>query len=99
VKQNQQDRHSAESLRKDRAGSVFVVVGHQRKCLGCDRLMTQAEAARHSPSLCYRSEPGIELHGRVIVSAAQARPFRFYREEPEQRCRTHSPETSFTVSC
>lgn len=72
MRQNEQHFGYPESPRLDRARSVFVVNGHFRTCLGCDRIMTQVEAAQHSPSLCCRGEHGIELHGRVIQSAAEA---------------------------
>jgi hypothetical protein len=72
VKKRGQDHRSSDSLR-DRAGTVLVVhTGLLRRCLGCSRIMTQVEAAQHTPSLCCRGEHGIELHGRVIQSVAQA---------------------------
>ena len=56
----------------DRVGSVFVVTGQLRKCLGCGRLLTREAAAQHCPAACSPCQPGIELYGRVIQSAAQA---------------------------
>jgi hypothetical protein len=58
--------------RLDRVGSVFVVTGELRKCLGCGRLLTREAAAQHCPAACSPCQPGIDLYGRVIETAAQA---------------------------
>ena len=58
--------------RLDRVGSVFVVAGQLRKCLGCGRLLTREAAAQHCPAVCSPCQPGIDLYGRVIETAAQA---------------------------
>jgi hypothetical protein len=58
--------------RVDRVGSVFVVTGELRKCLGCGRLLTRQAAAQHGPAACSPCRPGIDLYGRVIDTAAQA---------------------------
>ena len=61
------------SSRTERVASTFVASGGPlRTCLGCSRIITQVEAAQHSPSLCCHGDHGIEPKGRVIMSAAQA---------------------------
>jgi len=52
VKQNEQGRPLVGSSKPDRTGKVFVVEGTLRKCLGCERLMTRAAAARHATTVC-----------------------------------------------
>ena len=61
------------SSRTERVASTFVASGGPlRTCLGCSRIMTQVEAAQHSPSLCCHGDHGIELKGRVLQGPAQA---------------------------
>ncbi len=69
--QRGQDYGSSEPSRLDRVGSVFVVTGQLRTCLGCGRLLTREAAAQHCPAACSPCQPGIELYGRLIQSAAQ----------------------------
>lgn len=34
---------------------IFVVVGGKRKCLICEGMFSQTQAANHAPTLCYPS--------------------------------------------
>ena len=49
-------RRGADSIRSDRVGKVFIVIGQDvRMCLICDAMFTRQAAADHAGSVCRES--------------------------------------------
>jgi hypothetical protein len=54
MSRNERNTSNAEASRTDRIGKVFLVLNAvDRRCLICEKVFTQRQAAEHSKVRCY----------------------------------------------
>ena len=80
----------------DRVGKIFVVSHALRRCLICDGLFTQSEAAYHAEIVCYPRRQVPRLGGRMQIGEPLrtiiVEPLELPVGEPENQPEPIAPE-------